>query len=167
LWQQIQQIALASLVCYYWSVRHGLKFSCVLVQVFGGSTGEAASAAATVLSTDTMRWSSITANGVNQPPPRLSHAAAALRDRVGLLCIIKLPMQFAHRPTCIKEEHHMHFTSANQCWCSYAMSMSVCKEAICTCKPCLGPANTCHLMQAVLQVTHANCLPCRCTYLAA
>ncbi|WIA13348.1 hypothetical protein OEZ85_006930 [Tetradesmus obliquus] len=52
------------------------------LMVFGGSTGEDASAAATVLSTDTMRWSSITANGLNQPPPRLSHAAAALRDKV-------------------------------------------------------------------------------------
>ncbi|KAF6250631.1 hypothetical protein COO60DRAFT_1681080 [Scenedesmus sp. NREL 46B-D3] len=52
------------------------------LMVFGGSTGEDASAAATVLSTDTMRWSSVVANGLNQPPPRLSHAAAALRDKV-------------------------------------------------------------------------------------
>jgi hypothetical protein len=71
-----------------------------MLQVLGGSTGEDASAAATVLSTDTMRWSSITANGLNQPPPRLSHAAAALRDKVGLLSSVTQPLrvqlQLAH-----------------------------------------------------------------------
>eukprot|EP00878_Enallax_costatus_P041461 GHUV01048247.1.p1 GENE.GHUV01048247.1~~GHUV01048247.1.p1 ORF type:complete len:624 (+),score=179.30 GHUV01048247.1:665-2536(+) len=52
------------------------------LMVFGGSLGEEASAGALVLSTDTMRWSSIATNSVHQPPPRLSHAAVAVREKV-------------------------------------------------------------------------------------
>lgn len=51
-------------------------------QVFGGSMGDEASAAATVLSTDNLRWSSIATSSTVQPPPRLSHAAVALREKV-------------------------------------------------------------------------------------
>lgn len=50
--------------------------------VFGGSHGEAATAAVQQLATDSMRWSHISSTSVSQPQPRLCHAAVALSDKV-------------------------------------------------------------------------------------
>eukprot|EP00775_Hariotina_reticulata_P013491 gene13491-13616_t len=52
------------------------------LMVFGGSIGDEASCAALLLSTDNMRWSSMQPTSVNQPTPRLLHAAANLRDKL-------------------------------------------------------------------------------------
>jgi hypothetical protein len=50
--------------------------------VFGGSHGEAATAAVQQLATDSMKWSHVSSTSVSQPQPRLCHAAVALSDKV-------------------------------------------------------------------------------------
>lgn len=51
--------------------------------VFGGSTGEEATAAVQQLATDNMRWATINTSSASAPQPRLAHAAVALSDKVG------------------------------------------------------------------------------------
>lgn len=51
--------------------------------VFGGSTGEEATAAVQQLATDSMRWTTINTSSASTPQPRLAHAAVALSDKVG------------------------------------------------------------------------------------
>lgn len=53
--------------------------------VFGGSLGEEASAAVQQLATDSMRWTSINPSSTSAPQSRLSHAAVALSDKVGVV----------------------------------------------------------------------------------
>jgi hypothetical protein len=56
------------------------------VQVFGGRQGKVATSDTYLLALDTFKWTPVSPTGPNHPTPRLMHAAACIRDKVGTPC---------------------------------------------------------------------------------